>query len=172
MRRLYKRWLVPSYARREVLRKLALVGAVALLTATAASAAGGAGATLSSSTPGARNVSVTIVLDDVVLRCGRPSFSSLSLALPRAMRVPGSIGAETVRVGGKPVQSVRTDGKTIALLLPSSPGGVTCDSIVVGPLRIRLTRKAGLGNPARAGTYAFTVEAKPRGAWSGSFVVR
>ena len=147
------------------------MSAVALITATAASAAGGAGATLSSSTPGARNVSVTIVLDNVVLRCGRPSLSSLSLALPSAMRVPGTIGARAVRVGGKPVQSVRTDGKTIVLSLPGPPR-MTCDVIVLGALRIQLMHKAGLGNPARAGTYAFTVEAKPRGTWHGSFVVR
>ena len=164
--------LVQSYARLTVLRRLALVGVVALVTAAAASAAGGAGATLSSSAPGARNVSVTIVLDDVVFRCGSPNLSSLSLALPPAMRVPGSIPARSVRVGGRLARSVRPDGKTIAVSLTASPHRMTCDVIVVGPLRIQLTRKAGLGNPARAGTYAFTVEAKPRGAWHGSFVVR
>ena len=95
---------MPSYARGEVLRKLGLVGAIALLTAGAASAAGGATASLSNTSPGARDVSVTIVLADVPLHCGQMNVRSVSIALPAAMGVPGTISARDAHVAGRQVQ--------------------------------------------------------------------
>lgn len=154
-----------------MLRKLALAAVIALLAATTASAAGGATATLSSSSV-SRRAGLTLVLRPAVLRCGRIGARSLSIALPQAMRVPASISRDTVRVSGEPVTAVRTDGKTIVLSLASASPGATCDSIVVGAARVQLARSAGLVTPARAGTYAFSVTAKPRGAvWRGTFVV-
>lgn len=154
-----------------MLSKLALVAAVALLAATSAWASGDATATLSSSSPGASRVGLTIVLQDVTLQCGRPDIRSLTVVLPRAMRVPRSISVEAVRLSGRPVASVRTDGTTIQLSTSARPG-ITCDSLVLGSARLELTRAAALGNPANAGTYAFTVEAKPHGeVWHGSLEV-
>lgn len=153
-----------------MLRKLALACGVALLGATAASASVDATATLSNSSAGARRVALTIVLRADDLRCGRLNARSLSVALPRAMRVPRSISAAAARVDGLPVASVRTEGTTVGLV-PAPPKGMTCDSIGPGIVRIQLTGRAGLGNPARAGTYRFTVAATPAGVWHGSFVV-
>jgi len=157
----------------EVLRTLALVGAIALLAAASASAAGGTTATLSNSSPSANRVALTIVLQDVVLRCGRTDIHSLSVVLPHAMHVPRSIAPADVRLGAQQAASVQTNGSTIELSLPSASSGVMCDLLVLGTTRLQISRAAGLGNPARAGTYAFTVEAKPRGeVWHGSLVVR
>lgn len=157
-----------------MLRKLALVGAVALLAAAGASAAGGvATASLSSSSPGARDVSVAIELQDVTLRCGQLEAQSLTIALPRAMGVPASIPKTDVRVGGHQVSSARAESKSIVLGLPSSGHRMTCDLMSVGPLRITVAGAAALRNPTRAGKYAFSVSAKPHGAvWRGSLVVR
>lgn len=153
-----------------MLRTLAIAGALALLTAATASAAGNATASLTSPTA-AQHSGLTLVLRPAVLRCGRLGARALTITLPQAMRVPASIPRDAVRVGGRAVAAVRTDGKTVVLSL-QSPHGVSCDSIVVGSLRVELTRAAGLVNPSRAGSYAFGVAAAPRGAvWHGSFVV-
>jgi len=153
-----------------MLRTLALAVAVLLLTATGAAAAGNATASLTSSSA-ARHAGLTLVLKPAVLRCGRPSARSLSITLPRSMHVPATIPRAAVSVGGRPVGAVKTDGTTIVLSLATPR--IECDSIVIGALRVGLTRAAGLVNPARAGTYAFSVAASPRGtAWHGSLVVR
>ena len=153
-----------------MLRTLALAGALALLAAAPASAGGSATASLSSSAA-AQRAGLTLVLRPAVLRCGRIGARSLTITLPQAMRVPASISRDSVRVGGQPVGSVRTDGTTIVLSLEPAHG-VSCDSIVVGALRVQLSRSAGLATPARAGTYAFGVAERPRGAaWHGTFAV-
>lgn len=155
-----------------MLRTLVLAGGVALLAAGTAAAGTNATASLSSSTAGAESVSLTIVLRDTVLQCGKLKARSLTVSLPHAMRVPRSIPAGAVRVGGRSVASVRMEGTTILLSLPPVVG-VTCDSMVMGSVRIQVAPSAGLGNPVRSGTYAFTVEAKPRGQlWRGSLLVR
>ena len=156
-----------------MLRKVALVGAVALLAASAASAAGGVSASLSKTSAGARDVGLTIELRPVALQCGRLGVRTLSITLPAAMRVPRSIPADAVQVGVQHVSSVATTGRTVVLSFSYPVHRMTCDSMVLGPLRIRFTAAAGLGNPSRAGTYAFAVAAKPHGmSWHGSFVVR
>lgn len=153
-----------------MLRTLAIAGALALLTAASASAGGNATAVLTSPTA-AHHSGLTLVLRPAVLRCGRLGARSLTLTLPQAMHVPASISRDAVRVGGQTVAAVRTVGKTIVLSLPS-PRGVSCDSVVVGALRVQLTPAAGLVNPSRAGSYAFSVAAEPRGAtWHGAFAV-
>ena len=155
-----------------MLRKLVLVGGVALLAAGTAAAGTNATASLSSSSAGAKSVSLTIVLRDAVLQCGKLNARTLTVELPLAMRVPRSIPAGAVRVGGRPVAAVQTEGTTLVLDLRAVTG-VTCDSMVIGSARIQVARAARLGNPARSGTFAFTVEAKPRGqVWRGSLVVR
>lgn len=157
-----------------MLRKLALAGAVALLAAASASAAGGgATASLSTTSAGARDVALTIELHDVALQCGRPDARTLTIALPAAMRVPSSIPASSVRVGARAPSSVATNGSAVEVSLPALSPKVMCDVIELATLRIQLTAGAGLGNPAKAGRYTFTVTAAPRNAvWRGSFAVR
>jgi hypothetical protein len=154
-----------------MLRTLALAGAVALLTATSASAGGNATASLTSASA-ARHAGLTLTLKSATLRCGRLSAKSLSLTLPRGMHVPASIPRDTVWVGGQRAAAVRTNGTKIVLTL-AAQHGMVCDAIVIASLRVQLTRAAGLVTPSRAGTYAFSVAATPRGgAWHGTFVVR
>lgn len=157
-----------------MLRKLALVVAVALLAAAGASAAGGgATASLSKASRGARDVALTIELHDIALQCGQPNTRTLTIALPAAMRVPASIPAASVRVGSRAVSSVVKSGRSVEVFLPSSSHKVTCAVIELGTLRIDLSAAAGLGNPAKAGQYPFTVTAGPRAAvWHGSFAIR
>ena len=155
----------------EVLRTLALVGALALLAASAASAAPDVSLSLSDASAGARPVGITIVLHGE-LRCGRLDARSIKVALPRAMRVPHSIASSATRVGGRPAASVQTAGSTIVLSLWYPKHAMTCNSIRPGIVRLQLGRAAGIGNPLHAGTYRFAVSG-PRGeAWRGSFVVR
>jgi hypothetical protein len=157
-----------------MMRTIAFVGAVALLGATAGSAGvpgHAARARLSDSSAGARPVVLTIGLP-AELRCGQLAAVSLTVILPRAMRAPRSIARSAVRLGGKPVQSVQKSGSTIVVYLPHQHGA-TCLVIVHGVARLQFARGADLGNPRRAGSYAFTVEARPgREVWRGSLVVR
>src|SRR5581483_4230745 len=134
LRGLYTRGGGEIYPRGEMLRTLAIAGALALLTAATASAAGNATASLTSPTA-AQHSGLTLVLRPAVLRCGRLGARALTITLPQAMRVPASIPRDAVRVGGRAVAAVRTDGKTVVLSLPS-PHGVSCHSIVVGSLRV------------------------------------
>jgi hypothetical protein len=156
-----------------MLRKVAMVGAVALLGAAVAAAGvghGSAKASLSNASAGARPVALTIGLP-AELRCGRLSARSLTVILPRAMHIPRSIARAGVRLDGRAVGSVEPSGSTILVRLVW-PKGITCFSIVEGVAHLQFARSAGLGNPARAGSYAFTVEAKPRSqVWHGSLVV-
>lgn len=154
-------------------RKVVFVGAVALLAAgPAASAGADATATLTNSSAGAGRVGLTVVLQAVELQCGRLNARSLTIALPHVMRVPRTIPPSAVRVSGSPVTSVRTSGSTIDLGLSYPKHVATCDSITLGVVRLQVGRAARLGNPPRAGTYGFTVQAEPHGVWRGSLVVR
>jgi hypothetical protein len=157
-----------------MLRKVALVGAVAFLGAASVAAGGLRGGqarvSMSNASAGARPVALSISLP-TELRCGRITAGSLILVLPRAMRVPRSIARGGVRVSGRVVGSVGTKRSTVVVRL-MRPTGSTCYSIVRGVARLQFTRRAGLGNPLRAGSFGFTVEAKPSGEdWRGSLVV-
>jgi len=158
-----------------MMSKVAVFGAVALLGATAAAAGAMRGvrasASLSESSAAARPVALTIGLP-AELRCGRLPASSLTVSLPHAMHVPHSMAPAVVRLGGRAVRSVRVRSSRL-VLTPALPRGVTCDSIVRGVAHLKFTRAARLGNPLRAGSYRFTVEAKPTGeVWHGLLVVR
>jgi hypothetical protein len=137
-------------------RKITLILVALALPAAAAGAAvvaGPASATLSTNRAGARPVALTVSLH-TELQCGRiMGIGALVLRLPAAMRVPSTIHAAAVLVGGKPVGSVVVAGHSLTIAL-APPRGAMCDSIIMGVAKIVVTRAAGLGNPRAPGTYA------------------
>jgi hypothetical protein len=149
------------------------IACVAALVAGPLSWAGGstlgartATAVLSDDGAGARPVALTISVR-AELQCGRLRSSSITVSLPSAMRVPASLPRAAVSVSGRAAASVRTSGMDV-IVQAARPQGITCDALGPGVARITFLRAAGLGNPARAGSYGFEVVATPLGGrWHG-----
>jgi hypothetical protein len=97
------------------------------------------------------------------LQCGRPGPGPLLVSLPAAAAVPATIPRRAVLVDGAPPLSAFVTGHVIRLALPR-PTGVTCDSIGPGTVTVVFTRAAGLGNPARPGSYRIGLTLGTRGA--------
>lgn len=166
----------------EVLAKpaflVAVAAGIALSVATAAPRAAvpvpggtGATATLSSSSAGAQHVAVTIRLR-AELQCGRLNASVVVVRLPGAMHVPSTIGRAKVLVSGKEPTAVTVSGGTITIKpARPKPGTAICDVIGPGTVPIAFAAGAGLGNPAAAGSYAFSVSAA-RQTWRGTITIR
>jgi hypothetical protein len=127
----------------------------------------GATAVVSDASPGARPVALTIRLH-TELQCGRFDATSITVSLPQSMRVPAAVSKTAVTVAGKPATSVATNGTRVLIHTAAPKAGVTCDVIAPGVVAIKFTRLAGLGNPLRAGSYAFGVVTGPGGgSWHG-----
>lgn len=113
-------------------------------------------ATLSSTKAGAKPVVLTLKVHYEMI-CGQPGLGKAVVSLPDAVVVPSSIDTASVLVDGKPAPAVSTSGHDVSISLPLHHG-VSC--MVVGPGTLTLTfmRSAGLGNPAKAGTYTIRVQ--------------
>ncbi len=109
---------------------------------------------LSPQRAGARPVALTLQLS-YEMQCGYPGPGPLRLALPLAEHVPAVIAPSAVLVDGKAAPAVRVAENVVTVGLPQPPQ-VMCDVIGPGRLTVELTRAAGLGNPARAGSYTLT----------------
>jgi len=132
------------------------VSRAALGAALAATLHGGAfphslSVALSNDHAGARPVVVTLALR-TELQCGHLFGGTLVVRLPAAERVPTTIAARAVVVGGLPSRGVAVDGHVLTVQVPQ-PVGVMCAVLGPGTAKIVLTSAAGLGNPPRAGTY-------------------
>jgi hypothetical protein len=167
--------------------RLATISAVALLVAplafaedggpvapvggtTVVTAGGVATATLGNDDAGAATGAATIRLR-AELQCGRLSSRTVTVHLPAAMKVPATIAASAVLVGGKPTASVKTTGSTVVITMPL-PKGVTCMVLGPGTVAVTFTARVRLHNPASAGSYAFTVASSPRGStWHGTLKI-
>ena len=90
------------------------------------------------------------------LQCGRLVGGTLAVRLPAQERVPATVAATAVQVGGKPAGGVTVKGHTLTVAIPH-PRGMMCDSIGPGKLTLVLTRTANLGNPMSAGKYPLVV---------------
>jgi hypothetical protein len=112
-------------------------------------------ATLSSAHAGARPVVLTLAVR-TELQCGRLNGGALVVHLPVQERVPATIAAAAVLVGGKPSGAVAVAGHTLTVSIPR-PRGMMCDVIGPGTVTLVLTRLANLGNPKNAGTYPLVV---------------
>lgn len=113
-------------------------------------------ASLSTTKAGAKPVVLTLKVHYEMV-CGQPGLGKAVVTLPAAASVPGTVGASSVLVNGKPAPSVSVSGHDVSVSLPLHRG-VSC--MVVGPGTLTLTfmRTAGLGNPAKAGTYVIRVQ--------------
>jgi hypothetical protein len=138
-------------------RLFVLAGALLAASVTGAFAhtADSATVALSSSRAGARPVALTVALR-TELQCGRLRGRSLSVRLPAQARVPDSIPASTVLVGGVQAARVEVSGHTLAIAL-RRPKAPICTTIAFGTAKIVVTRAARLGNPKAPGPYALAV---------------
>ena len=141
------------------LRKVVVAVLPALLVGAGSAAAQqplphSAAVQLSSARAGARPVALTLQLA-YEMQCGYPGPGPLRLELPVSEHVPAVIAASAVLVDGKAAPAVRVAGDVVTVALPQQPR-VMCDVIGPGRLTVELTRAAGLGNPARAGSYMVT----------------
>ncbi len=89
------------------------------------------------------------------MQCGYPGPGPVVLSFPAAVRLPARIARSAVLVDGKAAASVQAAGRSLAVGL-APPPQIMCDVIGPGRLTIELTGAAGLGNPARAGSYRLT----------------
>lgn len=134
----------------------AAAGAALILSGTSvAGPIGSVTATLSNVHAGARPVVLTLALR-TELQCGRLIGGALVVRLPAQERVPATVAATAVLVGGKPAGAVAVAGHTLTVSIPRPPG-VMCDVIGPGTVRLVLTRAVNLGNPKAAGTYPLVV---------------
>lgn len=118
-------------------------------------APGSLSATLSSARAGARPVAVTLALR-TELQCGRLVGGTLVVHLPTPERMPRTVAAAAVLIGGKPSGAVAVAGHTLTVSIPR-PHVMMCDSIGPGTITMVLTRAANLGNPKAAGKYPLVV---------------
>ena len=112
-------------------------------------------ATLSSARAGARPVVLTLAVR-TELQCGRLVGGALVVRLPAQERMPATVAAAAVLVGGKPSGAVAVAGHVLTVSIPR-PRGMMCDVIGPGTVTLVLTRSANLGNPKSAGKYPLTV---------------
>ena len=88
-------------------------------------------ATLSNAHAGARPVVLTLAIR-TELQCGRLVGGALVVRLPAQERVPATVAATAVLIGGKPAGAVAVAGHTLTVSIPR-PRGMMCD--VIGPAR-------------------------------------
>jgi hypothetical protein len=152
---------------------IALAAGVAVSTGVGAARAIGpqppgavATATVSPATAGTKRVALTIRFH-AELQCGLLNASRLAVRLPGAMRVPASIDRSSLAVSGKEPARVTVTSRATVLISPARPR-VSCDVLAPGMVVIGFARSSDLTNPARPGTYAFSVTASRR-VWRGTF---
>jgi hypothetical protein len=130
--------------------------ACALATSAAGATAVPATTALSSSKAGAKSVTLTVSLR-TELQCGRLMGSrALVVTLPAKARLPQTVAATAVMVGGSVAGQVSVAGRAVTISIPP-PRGMVCDSITVGIAKIVFLSTAGLGNPRAPGTYTVRV---------------
>ena len=132
-----------------------LAAALAAVLAGPARADTPATVALSNGAAGAHPVAVTLTIETPLI-CGRLAGGTVTIALPATERVPRTVAASAVTIGGRSAAGVAVSGHTLSVMV-ARPKGVICQSIVVGPARIVLTQAAGLGNPKSAGAYRVVV---------------
>jgi hypothetical protein len=113
-------------------------------------------AQVSSSTAGAKHVTLTVSFR-TELRCGRLVGSrAVVLTLPSKELVPATVAPAAISVTGRAAAKVSVAGRVVTIA-PAPPRGVMCDSIRVGTAKIVVAAAAGLGNPRAPGTYSVKV---------------
>jgi hypothetical protein len=130
-------------------------GAAAIAAPLGAEGSDWAAVRLSNVHAGVRPVALVISLR-TELQCGKLRPGTLAVAFPAAARLPKTIPASAVTVGGEHPGSVKLAARTLSITIPP-PAGVMCDSIAPGTAKILVSRAARVGNPAAAGSYKLGV---------------
>ena len=117
-------------------------------------------ASLSTTQAGAKPVALTLKLHYEMV-CNQPGLGKAIVTLPQASSVPARIDSAAVLVNGKPAPAVSVSGHDVSITMPARRG-VTCMVMGPGTLTLTLTRAAGLGNPAQAGTYTIRARRNTR----------
>jgi hypothetical protein len=139
----------------------AVLGLALVASATAGAAVPHRSASVltSSTKPGAKPVALMLGMT-FEMQCGNPGKGPLSITLPARMTIPKKIAAGAVTVDGKHAKGVAVHGRRLVISL-AQPHFLTCDVIGSGTVRVVVARSAGLGNPKKAGIYAFRVAIGP-----------
>ncbi len=114
--------------------------------------------TVSSAVVGAssfQRVTAEVMLTRYSFVCGHPR-ASVAVVFPTVVRVPRSIATADIRLNGLPAGTVAVTARTVKIT-PAAPGGIQCDSIVVGRLRIAFARAAGISTGGGTRTYRVVV---------------
>ena len=148
------------------MRGVLLSACAALVVTVTASVASGSpirkisppasGLTVVASPPvaGARHVRLTLVMR-YEMQCNYPGAGPLTVVLPRQASVPNELQVGSVLLGGKATEA-KIAGTTVTVVI-APPTGVMCDAMGPGMLQLVFTPRAGLGNPARSGSYRVRV---------------
>jgi len=157
---------------RSSLRTLAglAVAACAAVAPAAALPPTSASVALSSARAGAKPVVLTLLLG-YDMQCGYPGTEPIVVIFPAQERLPARIPATAVLVDGHAAPTVSVAGHVVRIGLGVAPPRVMCDVIASGTLRLVFTRAAGLGNPARAGSYRLNAT-KGTAAFSATYTIR
>lgn len=123
-------------------------------TAWAAMPVGKASGGATPNTAGAKPARLKISLG-LELKCAKPGPAAIVVALPRAWRVPKSVGRSAAWIDSTHPKSLTVSGHTLTLA-PVAPTG-TCTAVAPGTITLRFTRAARLGNPRKAGRYTIHV---------------
>jgi hypothetical protein len=110
---------------------------------------------LSSRSPGARPVAVTLKVH-AELQCGRLTAGTLVFRFPAAERLPKTIAAGDATISGHASAKVTVEGRTVSIVQKPRTG-VMCDVIAPGVVTVLLSKDAGLGNPASPGLYTVSL---------------
>jgi hypothetical protein len=110
--------------------------------------------TASPAVAGARHVRLTVALR-YEMQCGYPGAGPLTVTLPASIALPGKLPDGAVLVGGKATAAAVAGTRVTVQIAPYA--GAMCDVIGPGVLQLVFTAKAGLANPAHAGSYRVAV---------------
>jgi len=98
-----------------------------------------AGALHATTKPGA---ALTVTVTRFPLRCGHP-IGIVKIVLPKTAHLPRRIDGASVRLNGATALRVTIAGHTVSVTAPL-PTGITCHSIIAGPLTLAFNRTAGV----------------------------
>lgn len=132
-----------------------MLALLAFAVPAAAAPSGSVAVGLSSHRAAARSVTVTLRLR-YEMQCGNPGPGRLVVSFPAGMHVPKRIAAAHVLLAGKPVPAVSVSETRVTITLPR-PQGIQCMVIAPGRTSVVFVPAAGIGNPAKAGTYPLSV---------------
>ncbi len=108
---------------------------------------------VSTNAAGADQVKLTLTMR-YEMQCGYPGAGPLVITLPSAETVPTAFPKKSVVVGGIAAVT-KVSGHTVTVTIPKYKGFI-CDVMGPGKLQVIFTSRAGLGNPASAGSYRIT----------------